>query len=161
MLQDIIFNNSTSQRLQDFSLQVKIACAAFVISLTNPFVPCEILLSRTYSGLFWRVSESRYSLISIKYWQLQTRSVLYAPILYFPLLRYWSDVVQVFFVMFCFSLSGVWSFIAVQYKIQYEVASAFFGDSLGLCFRSSVLRSFLKTVSRDSHHLSSRKIGLS
>jgi len=26
--------------------------------------------------------------------------------------------------MFCFSFSGVWSFIVVQYKIQYEVASA-------------------------------------
>ena len=78
--------------------------------LTNPFVPCEILLYRTYSGSFWRVSESWYSLISIQYRQLQTHSVLYASILYFPLLLIWCTG---FFVMFCFRLFGVWSFTAV------------------------------------------------
>ena len=80
---------------------------------TNPFVPCEILLYRTYSGSFWRVSESRYSLISIQYWQLH-RLILSCT------LRYCISLLLIWYCtgfMFCFSLSGVWSFTAVQYKI--------------------------------------------
>jgi len=62
---------------------------------TNPFVSCEILLSRTYSGSFWRVSESRYSLISIQYWQVH-RLILSCSLRYCISLWYWSDIVQGF-----------------------------------------------------------------
>jgi len=105
LLQDITFNMSSSQRLQDFSLlnHVKIASAAFVILLDKSFGSSEILLFRTYSGSFWRVSESRYSLISIQYWQLH-RLILSCSLRYCISLCYWSDVVHRVFCNVLFQL---------------------------------------------------------
>ena len=51
--------------------------------------------------------------------------------------------------MFCFSLSGVWFFTAVQYKIQYEVASVVLGIFLN-CFRSRKVRPFAVSVAPPS-----------